>query len=336
MMRLYGCGSALFLPVWTLLVLCSGVALAHPPQVSDFDVFAGGLDGPEGLAFTRDGHLVVGGTDGKVMRFAPNATSTLLATIEDPITGVTVLSDGRVLAASLETGRVWAISPRGEARVFADGISGPNTIVQSIRDGRIFVSASLQNTIVEITDGIPEIVLTAVQFPDGLAIAEERGREYLYVALRLDGEIVRYRMFTDGTFGEEEPYADGMFVSTIAFDRAGNLLAAGEDRIVVRHRTGEVEVLSNDPLMDGPANLAFGQGRGFGRREVYVTNYGKTFGQGTEVLRFRYNHPGAPLASTARLTEKTCASEVLATSRAPVRAGVVRCPLGRARLLPAR
>lgn len=326
----------LVLAVLTFLVLCSVAAWAHPPEATDFEVFAGGLDGPEGLAFTRDGHLVVGGADGKVLRFAPDGTSTLLATLEDPITGVTVLSDGRVLAASLESGRVWAISPRGEARVFAEGISGPNTIVQSIRDGRIFVSASLQSTIVEITDGIPEIVLAAVSFPDGLAIAEERGRQYLYVALRLDGEIVRYRMFADGTFGEEEPYADGLFVSAIAFDTVGNLLAAGEDRIMVRRRTGEVEVLSSDPLMDGPANLAFGQGRGFGRRDVYVTNYGKIFGEGTEVLQFRYNHPGAPLASTARPAGETCGSRVVPTSRDPVRAGVVGCPRRGVRRLPAR
>ncbi len=317
-------------------LLFAPAAGAHSPKASDFEVFADGLDGPEGLAFTRDGHLIVVGADGNVRSFAPDGTSTLVATIEDPIAGVTVLSDGRVLAASLVMGRVWAISTQGEVAVFAEGISGPNTIVESIRDGRIFVSASLQSTIVEITDGVPDVVLTAVRFPDGLAIAEERGRQYLYVGLRLDGEVVRYRMFADGTFGEEERYADGLFVSAIGFDSAGNLLAVGEDRVWVRHRTGEVEVLSNDPLMDGPSNLAFGPGRGFGSRDVYLTNYGKNFGQGTQVIKFRYNHRGAPLASTVRRRIETCASPVLPTSRTPIRGGAISCRQRTARRLPER
>lgn len=318
-----------------LLVLFAAPGSAHPPEVSGFEVFADGLDGPEGLAFTRDGHLIVGGADGRIIRFAPDGTSAVVANLEDPIAGVTVLSDGRILAASLVTGRVWSVAIGGKVAVFAEGISGPSTIVESPRDGRLFVSASLQSTIVEITDGVPEIVLTAVSFPDGLAIAEEQGREYLYVALRLDGQIVRYRMFADGRFGEQELYADGLFVSSIAFDAAGNLLAVGEDRVVVRRRTGEVEVLSGDPLMDGAANLAFGQGRGFGRRDVYLTNYGKDFGEGTEVIKLRYNHPGASRPSISRRRGETCVSPVASTSAAPARAGAaVGCRRRTARAVP--
>ena len=320
------CYPAVLVPrVLSIFLLLAAAAWGHPPEATDFEVFADGLDGPEGLAFTRDGSLLVGGADGTIMKFAPDGSSTVLATIEDPIAGLAVLSDGRVLAASLVMGRVWAISPQGDVRIFVDGISGPSTIVQSARDGRIFVSASLQNTIVEITDGVSEIVLAAVSSPDGLAIAREGGQQYLYVGLLLDGQIVRYRMFSDGTFGEQELYADGPFVSAIAFDNGGNLLAIEEDRLVVRRRTGEVQVLSNDPLLDGPSNFAFGQGRGFGRREVYVTNYGRVPGQGSEVIRFRYNHRGAPLASTARPRAEPCLSRGLLSRTTPVRVGAIRC-----------
>jgi len=192
----------LLLPLLCLAVLPALPARAHPPRASDFEVFASGLDGPEGLAFTRDGYLVVGSITGAIERFAPDGSSTTLATVPDRLAGVTVLSDGRVLATSVVSGQVWVVTAQGDASVFAAGIAGPNFVVETIREGRLLVSASNGNAIVDITDGVPEVVIPDVEFPNGLAIRESGGRRYLYVAMTLASAVVRYRMFDDGSFGE--------------------------------------------------------------------------------------------------------------------------------------
>jgi len=307
------------------LAAIPAIVRAHPPVASDFVIFADGLDGPEGLAFTRDGRLIVGSVGGDIQSFTSDGTRTILATVPDPIAGVTVLSDGRVLAASVMGDRVWAITPRGDASVFAEGIGGPNFLLETIREGRILASASAAGAIVDITTGTPEVVIPNVEFANGLAVREEEGRRYLYVAMTLASAVVRYRMFSDGSFGDREPYAEGLLLADgLAFDVAGNLLVVGGGQLNVVRKGGEVEELSADPLFDWGSNLAFGQGRGFSRREVYVANFGPMFGDGTEVLRFRYNHSGAALASLAR-RRKRCGPGTLLGNRTPLRGGAIEC-----------
>lgn len=318
--------AALPLSVVVVLLSCA-VSLAHPPRAADFEVFADGLDGPEDLAFTNDGRLIVGSVVGEPKSFEPDGEATLLATVEDPIAGVAVLADGRVLAASVPGDRVWAITPDGEASVFAEGIGGPNFIVQTRREGRILVSASNGNAIVDITSGAPEVVIPDVEFANGLAIRESGGARHLYVAKTLASEVVRFRMYDDGSFGPSELYAAGLLLADgLAFDASGNLLVVGGGQLNVVTRGGRVESLSDDPLIDWPANLAFGQGPGWSTREVYLANFGPNFGDGTDVVRFRYNHRGAPLASAGLEGDEPCGPSSFLRRRTPLRGGAIDCP----------
>lgn len=313
-------------------------AAAHQPRATDFEVFADGVDGPEDLAFTADGALIVGSVAGDIKKFAPDGSEEILATVDDRIAGVTVLADGRVLAASVGGDRVWAITPEGESSVFAEGIGGPNFIVQTIREGRILASASTSGAIVDITSGSPEVVIPDLEFPNGLAIRETRGARYLYVALTLASEVVRFRMYDDGSFGEMEPYASDLLLADgLAFDRSGNLLVVGGGQLNVVRSGGAVESLSDDPLINWAANLAFGQGPGFSSREVYLANFGPNFGDGMDVVKFRYNHRGAPLASEGLASDDGgCSSTSLLRTRTPVRGGAIECPKRRVRRLPVR
>lgn len=333
--------SNLRIPLVVLLVLTAlpvAVATAHQPRASDFEIFAEGLDGPEDLAFTDDGSLIVGSVVGELKKFAPDGTFEILATVDDPIAGVTVLADGRVLAASVGGDRVWAITPDGDASVFAEGIGGPNFIVQTIREGRILASASTAGAIVDITSGSPEVVISDVEFANGLAIREFRGVRHLYVAQTLASAVVRFRMFDDGSFGEMEPYAEDLLLADgLAFDRSGNLLVVGGGQLNVVRASGEVENLSDDPLINWPANLAFGQGPGWSTREVYLANFGPNFGDGTDVVQFRYNHRGAPLASEGLAGgDEGCSSNTFVRQRTPVRGGAIDCPKKRVRRLAVR
>jgi gluconolactonase len=278
-----------------LLVSSHPVVAAQAPSVGPATVFADMIDGPEGLAFLKDGSLVTGSATGRVLRFQPDGSRTTLTELGEPLAGLTVLRDGRLLVASLPGQRVWVVEPEtGFASVFASGIAGgPNAIAQT-RTGRIYVSASNTGTIEEITTGVPVTRASGLSFPNGLAIGKDRA---LYVAETGSARIMRLAINADGSLGAPTVHGTGVSLADgIAFDRRGNLLATGTDTLWLVPRGGGVAtVLSTDPLINWPANFAFGGGRGFSRRDLYLPNFGLPLGSGTTIIRMPYSQRGAPL-----------------------------------------
>jgi sugar lactone lactonase YvrE len=277
-----------------LVVLLVPAAAAPPPTAGPASVFAGGLAGPEGLAFLKDGTLAVGTTTGRIVRLDASGTTTVLAETGESLAGLTTLRDGRLLAAAFAGGRVWAVDPAtGFASVYASGIGGPNFLVQT-RQGRVYVSASLAGTIVEVTSGAPVDVAAGLSFPNGLALA---GDGFLYAVELGLARVSRFALLPDGTLGPGEVYATGLpLADGIAFDGRRNLLVVGQDTLwMVDRATRTTSVLSADPLFDWPSNLAFGRGRGFARKDLFLVNFGPTLGDGTTVVRVPYAVRGAPL-----------------------------------------
>ncbi len=278
-----------------LLVLAVVPAVAAPPPAaSPGSVFASGLSGPEGLAFLNDHTLAVGSTTGRISRLTADGSASVLAETGDSLAGLTTLRDGRLLAAAFAAGRIWAIDPAtGFASVYASGIAGPNFIVET-RKRRVFVSASQAGTIVDATGGAPVDAASGLSFPNGLALG---GDGYLYVAELGLARISRLPLAPDGTLGPAEVYAtDTPLADGIAFDRRGNLLVLGQDTLrVVDASTRATTVLSTDPLFEWPSNLAFGRGRGFDKKDLFLANFGPALGDGTSVLRVPYTLRGAKL-----------------------------------------
>lgn len=278
-----------------LALFVAPVAGAAPaPSAGLPALFASGVAGPEGLAFERGGKsLVVGTSTGDVLRFRSDGSSTVLASLGEPLAGVTVLRDGRILIAAFGAGRVWSVDPAtGFASVYASGIPGVNWIVQTKR-GRVLASSSIGGTIVDLTGGIPLVRATGLSFPNGMALG---GDGHLYVAQTSTGTVVRLPLAVDGTLGSPTTWGTGMpGADGIAFDRRGNLLAVGGDTLWVVPAAGGAAVsLSTDPLLDWPASLAFGGGR-FGPRDLYLVNFGLPLGSGTTIVRVPYTLRGAKL-----------------------------------------
>ena len=261
------------------------------PAVGTPVIFAAGVTGPEGIAFEPGGGLIVGTATGQVLRFKPNASRTVLAELGEPLAGITVLRDGRVVAASFGAGRVWVVDP-GEAqpRVLASGVPGANSIIETRRH-QILVSASSAGTIVDVTSGTPVERASGLSFPNGLALGPGH---FLYVAQTSTGDVVRLPLARDGTLGAAQPYATGLLgADGIAFDTAGDLLAVGADTLyVVPPGGGAATVLSTDALLEWPSSLAFGRGR-FGRG-LYLVNFGLPLGSGTMILRLPYRRVRQP------------------------------------------
>ncbi len=233
--------------------------------IGPVELFAAGLDGPEGLAFSRDGGLIVGNSNGDVVRFAPDGSATLLANVGEPLAGIAVLRDKRILAASFAGARVWGIQA-GTASVVASGIPGANYVVETKRR-QILVSSSTTGNIVDISGGTPVVRASGLSFPNGLAL--DRRNRYLYVAETFLGRIVRLPLASNGALGAPEVWATGLpLADGIAFDRDHNLLVVGGGAVrVVIAATGEIRQLVDDPLLNWPSNLAFGK-RAFRRRNV--------------------------------------------------------------------
>jgi sugar lactone lactonase YvrE len=274
------------------LALVAAVAGAHPPAIEPPAPFASGLDGPEGLAFGKDGSLYVGEADGDIRRVAPDGTHTPLAALGDRLAGITVLKDGRILACAFGANRIWSVDPAsGAATVYAT-MPTPNFVVQT-RRGHVIASSSLTGTIVDVTNGANVVLASGIAFPNGLAIR----KKHLYVASTAGNAVVRLPFTSPGQLGAPESYATGLsLVDGIAFDRPGNLFAVGFDTLwVVDVQTGVVQTISTDPLLDWPANLAFGRFRPFGKDVMYLVNFGMALGDGTTVIRIPTNHRGANL-----------------------------------------
>jgi sugar lactone lactonase YvrE len=128
-----------------------------------------------------------------------------------------------------------------------------------------------------------EIFAGGIAGPEGLALT----RDGTLVVGTITGDILLFEDDGSSVF----PLADG-----IALDGEGNVLVVNADTFkVILADTGEVQTLPADPLLDWPTNLAFGRRR-FGRRTIYLANYGPGFGDGTTVVRLEYNHRGARLS----------------------------------------
>jgi sugar lactone lactonase YvrE len=274
------------------LCLVAALAGAHPPAIEAPTAFASGLDGPEGLAFGKDGFLYVGEADGDIRRVAPDGTHSPLAALGDRLAGVTVLKDGRILACAFGTNRIWSVDPAsGAATVYAT-VDSPNFVLQTKR-GHVLVSSSITGSIVDVTNGGHVVLASGLSFPNGLAVR----KRHLYVASTGGNSIIRLPFEGRGQLGGPEVYASGLtLVDGIAFDRPGNLFAVGFDTLwVVDVKTRAVQTFSTDPLLDWPSNLAFGRSAPFGKDVMYLVNFGMALGNGTTAIRIPTNHRGANL-----------------------------------------
>lgn len=269
-------------------------AAAADPAIGTPAVFATGLAGPEGIAATRSGEFVVGTVTGDVIRIDENGATTPIASTGDRLAGVSVLKDDRIVACGFDQDRVWVIDTNGTPSVLASGIDGPNFAAQERRLGRIYVSASWEGTIVDVTSGTPVVVAAGLTFPNGLAIAKDGGHRYLYVAETLVHRVRRLFLNSDGTLGASEVYATGLpLADGLAFDRRGNLLVVGAGILsVVDRETRTVTPLSSVAPLNWPSNLAFGRRRD-SRRTLFLANFGPMLGDGVDVIAVPYSIRGA-------------------------------------------
>jgi gluconolactonase len=252
-----------------------------------FEVFAEGLDHPEGLAFDTDGNLWAGGEQGQVYRITPGGRVRQVTCLGGFCLGLTFSSKQELYVCNVGLHSLQCLTRQGEVLGSIDRVEGrklktPNFSVFD-SEGNLYFSDSgdwgcVNGWIYRVrANSKAEVFAGPFAFPNGLALsADER---YLFVVQSLRDNVLRLEIRSDGRAGKPHMYVSGMarVPDGMAFDALGNLYVTcyASDNIYKVTPQGKVSLLAYDPegtLIARPTNAAFG-GPNFSY--LYFTNLGR-------------------------------------------------------------
>lgn len=231
-----------------------------------FDV--DGTEGTEGLAFSPDGRLFVGGSgvkgDGYVAEIQRDGAWSVVADVPGSV-GLAWQGDRMLVAVSDAgdgTGGLVAVDPdSGEVEVRASGISGSNFPAVTPW-GTVLVSSPSGGTLWEVRDGAVSAWAEGVPSPNGIAFSPDGAMVYVANTYATPSTVASIPVTGDsaGAVGVLATLPDGSTQDGVAMDAAGNLY-------VVNNLPGTIARITPDgtvtTLAEGVAfgaSLAFGEG----------------------------------------------------------------------------
>lgn len=273
--------------------------------IEEFEMFADGLDHPEGIAFDRDGNLWAGGESGQVYRINQRGKVSEIGNLGGFNLGLTVSARqtlficnlgkrslvemdrrGRVLRSWERTGRQRFQSPNFSVFDSAGNLYFSDSGKWMQDDGFIFVLRP---------SGRVETFAGPLAFPNGLAL--NAAEDTLFVVQSTADNVLAIPIKRDGSAGRARVFARGLrsVPDGIAFDADGNLYVTcyASHTIYKVSPNGKATVLAADPrgtMLASPTNLAFAVD---GSDYVYFANLGRW-----HVCRSRAGVQGMPLAGT--------------------------------------
>ncbi len=252
-----------------------------------FEVFAEGLDHPEGLAFDADGNLWAGGELGQIYCISPRGKVREVASLGGFCLGLTFSRQQELYVCNFKRHALIRVDRSGRVldsweRAGRHRLKTPNFSVFD-SEGNLYFSDSgdwgeHNGWVYRLRrNGQVETFAGPFAFANGLALsADER---FLYVVESLRDDVLEVEIARDGRAGKPRVYAaslarvpDGM-----AFDVAGNLYVTcyASDNVYKIKPRGKVSLLAWDPqgtMIARPTNIAFG-GRNFDF--MYIANLGR-------------------------------------------------------------
>ncbi len=276
------------------------------PQIplEQFEIFAEGLDHPEGLAFDADRNLWAGGELGQVYRISPKGKVCTVATLGGFNLGITFSAKQDLFVCNFKLGALIQLDRSGKTirsweRAGQYRLRNPNFSVFD-REGNIYFSDSgafNQNDgflFLLRPHGKIKRLLGDLAFPNGLSLSADE--KTLYVVQSTKDNVLAVPILKSGSIGKPRVYASGLHnvPDGAALDAQGNLYvtcyASHNVYRVTPH--GKVSLFAVDregTMIASPTNVAFG---GANFDEMYFANLSRW-----HICRARVGIKGQPLAN---------------------------------------
>ena len=272
--------------------------------IESFEVFAGGIDHPECIAFDRDGNLWAGGEAGQIYRIAADRRPELVANLGSYSAGIAFSPvEGDLFVCNPSLGVV-RVPKDGKFSVFTSHCGAHKLICPNYgvfdSAGNYYVTDSglwkeRNGMLLRYKpDGRGEILAGPFDYTNGLALSADE-RTLFMVESKTDS-VHRFEIRADGSLGPAELYASecGRFPDGLTLDAEGNLYVCcyASDEIWRISPGRERTLFAWDRwaiLLGSPTNMAFG-GENFD--ELYVANLART-----TITRARVGRKGQPLAN---------------------------------------
>jgi gluconolactonase len=276
------------------------------PQIplERFEVFAEGLDHPEGLAFDGDGLLWAGGEQGQIYRISAKGKVQTVTTLGGFNLGLTFSPRQELFVCNFKLGALIQIDRSGKVirtweRAGNYRLRTPNFSVFD-REGNLYFSDSgdfKKNDgclFVLRPNGRIERLLSSLAFPNGLSLSADE--QTLYVVQSTKDNVLGVPVQQPGKLGKARVFAAGLHSvpDGAALDAAGNLYVTcyASHNIYRVSPTGKVSLFAADregTMIASPTNAAFG---GADVDELYFANLSRW-----HICRVRLGVKGQPLAN---------------------------------------
>jgi gluconolactonase len=264
----------------------SSIRFGMQPQIAlqKFEVFAEGLDHPEGLAFDDDGNLWAGGELGQIYKITQKGRVRTVATLGGFNLGLTFSARQDLFVCNFKLGALIQLDRSGKTirsweRAGRYRLRTPNFSVFD-REGNLYFSDSGEFgkddgfLLVLRPNGKIEQLIDLLSFPNGLSLsADERT---LYVVQSTRNNVLAVPILETGAIGKPHVHAAGLnnVPDGAALDAEGNLYVTCYASHNVYRVTpeGKVSLFAADPegtMLASPTNAAFG---GANFDEMYFAN----------------------------------------------------------------
>ena len=252
--------------------------------IRQFEIFAEGLDHPEGLAFDSDGNLWAGGELGQIYRINEKGKVRTVVTLGGFNLGLTFSAKQDLFVCNFKLGALIHLDRSGKVirsweRAGRYRLRNPNFSVFD-RDGNLYFTDSGvfgKNDgflFVLRPNGKIEQLADCLAFPNGLSLsADERT---LYVVQSTKNNVLAAPLITPGVIAKPRVHAAGLnhVPDGAALDVEGNLYVTcyASHNVYRVSRDGKVSLFAWDSegtMLSSPTNAAFG-GQQFD--EMYFAN----------------------------------------------------------------
>ena len=249
-----------------------------------FEVFAEGLDHPEGLAFDGDGSLWAGGELGQIYRIDARGKVKTVTTLGGFNLGLTFSDRQELYVCNFKLGALIKIDRSGKVlrsweRVGRYRLRTPNFAVFD-REGNLYFSDSGEwhaddgFLFVLRPNGKIEQLINGLSFPNGLSLSADE--KTLFVVQSTKDNVLAVPLQSPGEAGRPRVYARGLHSvpDGAALDAAGNLYVTcyASHNVYRISTSGKVTLFAEDregTMLASPTNIAFG-GPNFD--EMYLAN----------------------------------------------------------------